>query len=79
MAVEQVGDDRESVAAVGGARRAVTAAPSLQTRPARQTLDASARMLLAVAAQLGLDTRRAVDPPVGGEDAADVAAHKAYI
>ena len=55
-------------------RGAAAALAGGQAHLAHQPLDAPTRMPPTVPPQLSMDPRRAVDPPAGGEDAADVPA-----
>jgi hypothetical protein len=73
-ALEQVRGDREVVPAVGGAGRPAASPPGRQPHRAHQPRDAPARVPSPFPAQLGMDAWRAVDPPAGREDPADVAA-----
>src|SRR3712207_3234088 len=62
------------MAAVRGAGCAAAAPAGREPHLAHQPRDAPTRMPPAVPPQLGMDPRRAVDAPAGGEDAADMPA-----
>jgi hypothetical protein len=63
--IEQVGRDRQIVAAVGGAWRATTSVPGHQAHLAHQALDPPARMPPSRTVQFRVDPWRAIDPPEG--------------
>ncbi len=62
-----------AVAAVRGPRCPPASLPGGQAHLTHQPLDSFARVPPAFPAQLGMDTGRAINSALGGEDAADVA------
>src|SRR3954447_23266250 len=66
------------MAAVRGWGPASPATAGLQTHVAHQPLDPASRMAVPLAAQFGVDAGRAVDPPLGGKDPADVPAQRGF-
>src|SRR4051812_31858119 len=66
------------MAAVRGAGCAAAALAGREPHLAHQPRDAPARMPQPFPAQLGVDAWRAVDPPAGGEDAADLPAQLGF-
>src|SRR6476469_7971479 len=75
---QQVRGDRETMAAVRGSGCTAAAPAGREPHLAHQPRDASARMPQPFPAQLGVDAWRAVDPPAGGEDAADLLAQLGF-
>src|SRR3954462_14702699 len=71
-AAEQVRRHRQVMAAVRGFGLTPLATAGLQTHVAHQPLDPASRMPVPFPAQFGVDPGRAVDPPLGRKDAADM-------
>src|SRR3954447_1620262 len=75
---QQVRGDREIMAAVRGSGCTAAAPAGREPHLAHQPRDAPARMPQPFPAQFGVDAWRAVDPPTGGEDAADLLAQLGF-
>src|SRR3954447_18563111 len=75
---QQVRGDREIMAAVRGSGGTAPGPAGRKPPLPHQSRDAPARMPQPFPAQLGVDAWRAVDPPAGGEDAADLLAQLGF-
>src|SRR5215217_9141095 len=66
------------MAAVRGFGLTPPATAGLQTHVTHQPLDPTSRMAVPLAAQFSVDARRAIDPPLGRKDPADVPAQLSF-
>jgi hypothetical protein len=77
-ATQPIGGDGQVMAAVRGFGPTPPATAGLQTHVAHQPLDPASRMTVPLPAQFSVDPGCAIDPALGGKDAADVPAQLGF-
>src|SRR5215211_404346 len=75
---QPIGRNRQVMAAVRGLGPASPTSLGLQAHVTHQPLDPTSRMAVPLAAQFSVDARRAIDPPLGRKDPADVPAQLSF-